>query len=198
MNIAIVDDEQFCLENIQDMCLQFQSKHCFQLTLSSFSDGVSFLESFQTERYSIVFMDIYMNGLNGLETAAKVRKVDDKCILIFLTSSKEFMPEAFSFHAFEYIVKPFSYKRFEKVLLDAINLCPDISKYVEILSGRRKVPIFLGDILSVTSDAHYLDIYLNKRKGTKISVQKNQGLESACSPSRHLQKNIMAHHSFFQ
>ncbi len=54
-----------------------------------------------------------MNGLNGLETAAKVRKVDGKCILIFLTSSKEFMPKAFSFHSFEYIIKPFSYKRFE-------------------------------------------------------------------------------------
>ncbi|OUP48855.1 LytR/AlgR family response regulator transcription factor [Lachnoclostridium sp. An181] len=93
----------------------FNQSFAFSLlfTLSSFSDGVSFLESFQTERYSIVFMDIYMNGLNGLETAAKVRKVDGKCILIFLTSSKEFMPKAFSFHSFEYVIKPFSYKRFE-------------------------------------------------------------------------------------
>lgn len=59
-----------------------------------------------------------MKHLSGVDTAKRMRADDSGCILVFLTSSMDFMPDAFSCHAFEYIVKPFTEERIFQVLED--------------------------------------------------------------------------------
>lgn len=71
------------------------------------------------------------------------------------------MPEAFSCHAFEYIVKPFSPQRVKEVLNDAVKLIPSASEYVELYSDRKTLRIALGDIVSAVTDAHYLEVALS-------------------------------------
>ena len=68
------------------------------------------------------------------------------------------MPDAFSFHAFDYITKPFSAKRIFQVLDDARKHFPKQKPSINIVSGRQTIPLLLSDIVSVVNDAHYLDI----------------------------------------
>ena len=75
------------------------------------------------------------------------------------------MPEAFSCHAFEYIIKPFTPERVGNVLRDALALLPK-QNYVEIYSERRTVRVPFENIVSVMSDAHYLDIAI--ANGTEL------------------------------
>ena len=105
-------------------------------------------------------MDIYMEKMDGITAALKMREQDNSCLLIFLTSSADFMPDAFSCHAFEYIVKPFSEERVAKVLEDAMSILLPYPKYMEINSNRRIIPVFYRDIISAVTDGHYLDISL--------------------------------------
>ncbi|MDE6730143.1 MAG: LytTR family DNA-binding domain-containing protein, partial [Oscillospiraceae bacterium] len=121
-----------------------------------YSDGESFLCSH--DHYSVVFMDIYMNGMDGVQTAQKLRLRDNGCILIFMTASTEHMPEAFSCHAFEYIIKPFSSQRVRDVLNDVMKMIPVSTEYVELYSNRQTIHIALSEILSAVTDAHYLDV----------------------------------------
>lgn len=160
MKIALVDDEQNCLNEIIRLCQDFGIHHHCHLETFSFTSGEEFLKVLNDIDFSVVFMDIYMKGIDGISTALKMREHNNRCILVFLTSSTEFMPEAFSCHAFEYITKPFSPQRVFDVLKDALDVLPKSLKYIEVSSDRRTVRIFLDNITSVITDAHYINISL--------------------------------------
>ena len=166
MKIALVDDEQKCLDEMAGLIRDFSTQHFCQLETVPFLNGEAFLEAFEEGGFSAVFMDIYMDGMDGVAAAQKIRDIDSRCVLIFLTSSIDFMPDAFSCHAFEYITKPFSRQRIFKVLTDILEVLPPLQKYIEVISDRKTVQVFLDRISSVTTDAHYLDIILSD--GTKL------------------------------
>lgn len=161
MKIALVDDEQECLDKMTIYCQNFAAHHHCQIKITTFTSGEAFLNAFDDGGFSVIFMDIYMDGMDGIVTALKMREQDIKCILVFLTSSMEFMPDAFSCHAFEYITKPFSLKRITDVMTDILKVLPSTSKYIEISSDRKNIQVFLDDITSVVTDAHYLNIGLS-------------------------------------
>lgn len=160
MKIALVDDEQKCLDEMARLVSDFGTQYHCQMDTVSFLNGETFLEAFEDGGFSAVFMDIYMDGMDGVAAALKMRGLDSRCILVFLTSSMEFMPDAFSCHAFEYITKPFSPQRIFDVLTDLLKVLPPPQKYIEVISGRNAFKIFLDEIASVITDAHYLDIGL--------------------------------------
>lgn len=173
MNIALVDDENRYLTEMIEYCQEFGAQNKLSFELSSFESGESFLKDFEKGDYAIVFMDIYMSGMSGIETARKLREKDNECILIFLTSSVEFMPDAFCCHAFEYITKPFTQNRVFEVLKDAMKLLPNASRFIEIVSERKTVPVFLADIMSVVSNGHYLQISMTD--GTLLKTRMTTG-----------------------
>lgn len=158
MKIALVDDEQIYLDEMEEICREFAKENRLNIEISEFSDGESFLRF--EEDFSIVFMDIYMNGSDGVKTAKNLRERDNGCILIFMTTSTEYMPEAFSCHAFEYIVKPLSSRRVKEVLSDALKLLPSAEEYAELYCERKTIHAALGEIVSAVTDAHYLDVVL--------------------------------------
>lgn len=161
MRIALVDDNKEDLLELGRLCRDFGEKNLCRVETASFSSGESFLKSFREGGFSVVFMDIFMDGINGVATSLRLREEDSTCLLVFLTSSREFMPDAFSCHAFEYITKPISPERIFGVLADALKVLPPMQKYMEIPSGRKTARAFFADIMSVVTDAHYLDIQLS-------------------------------------
>lgn len=171
MRIALVDDEKLYLEKMAEICREFGAENRLETEIFEYSDGDSFLLS--EEKYSIVFMDIYMNGSDGVLTAQKLRERDNSCILIFMTTSTEHMPETFSCHAFEYIVKPFSSGRVKEVLRDAVKLLPPMDEYAELYSDRKTVRAPLGEIVSAMTDAHYLNVGL--ADGTSLRCRMTMG-----------------------
>ena len=158
--ILIVDDEPIFLDKMVQICRDFCEEHRIQTDIASFISGESFLGQFEKNKFSIVFMDIYMEEMSGITVALKMRQKDNFCILVFLTSSSEFMPDAFSCHAFEYIVKPISQERVTKVLQDAMSVLFPYPQHMEIVSGRRTIPVLYRDIISAVTDGHYLNITL--------------------------------------
>ena len=161
MKIAFVDDEQEYLDEMVKLVRDFCTQRCCQIETVPFLNGEAFLEAFEASGFSAVFMDIYMDGMDGVAAAQKIRGMDNRCVLVFLTSSSDFMPDAFSCHAFEYIVKPFSPQRIFKVLGDILEMLPPLQKYIEVINGRKTIHVFLDEISSVITDAHYLDIALS-------------------------------------
>lgn len=160
MKIALVDDEQKCLDEMIRLCSDFGRDCGYPIETFSFASGEAFLAAFENGGFSIVFMDIYMEGINGVTAALNMRRQDSGCILVFLTSSKEFMPDAFSCHAFEYVTKPFSPQRIFEVLADAVKVLPQSQKHIALANGRTTVQVSLDEIASIVTDAHYLEITL--------------------------------------
>lgn len=160
MKVAIVDDEKSCRDELSRQLLSFSGVHRCRLDPVPFASAEAFLEAAERERFPIVFMDIFMEGMDGVTAAARLWALDKKCLLIFLTSSEDFRPDALSVHAFEYVTKPFPTERVAAVLEDALAVLPVDAKYIEVASGRKTVPLLFEEIVSVVTDAHYVDIEL--------------------------------------
>lgn len=171
LKIALVDDEKIYKDEMSVICREFAAENQFNIEIAEYCDGESFLNS--KADYSIVFMDIYMNGMDGILTAQKLRERGNNCLLIFMTSSGDHMPDAFSCHAFEYIVKPFSPQRVKKVLGDILKVIPSETEYTELYSDRKKFRVALENIVSAITDAHYLDVAL--ADGTSIRCRMTTG-----------------------
>ncbi len=163
MKIALVDDEKLFLGEMESLCQQYSKSRDLHIELSSFSGGNEFISAINAtppRRFSIVFLDVYMPDIDGVTVARSLREADPECLLVFLTSSPDFMPEAFSCHAFDYISKPISQERLEQVLDDAARLIPASYRYMELVSERKTHQVFLKDIVYAVTDGHYLNITL--------------------------------------
>lgn len=184
MKIAIVDDEPIFLDKMLQICNDFCNENGYQTDIVSYSCGEDFLRHFKKNKFSIVFMDIYMEEMSGITTALKMRQKDNLCILVFLTSSSDFMPDAFSCHAFEYIVKPISKERVMKVLQDAMSVLLPYPQHMEIISERRTIPVFYRDIVSAVTQGHYLNITLADNSPLRVRMTMSEFIYHTHQDSR--------------
>ena len=115
MRIAICDDEK----NIRELIGDKVAKQYPDAEISFFQSGEELLLS--DESIDILFLDIQMSGIDGMETARELRKKDKSVILIFVTAVEEYVFQAFDVGAFNYIVKPIDDGKFSDVLHRAVD-----------------------------------------------------------------------------
>lgn len=189
LKIAIVDDEQACLDQMGQLCSSFGKDSGYSVETISFGSAEAFLEAFEADSFDLVFMDIYMEDMDGVAAALEIRRQDIRCLLVFLTSSMEFMPDAFSCHAFEYVTKPFSKERIFDVLSDAVEALQQEQKYIELTAGRKIVRVFLDDIISAISNAHYIEITLIDNETLRCRMTMLEFMEKTDSDTRFIPVN---------
>lgn len=110
MRIAVVDDVPADREKLAADIVAWAREQGLPLEEEPvlLPSGESLLEGFVPGRYSVIFLDIYMGGLNGMETARRIRALDAACQLIFVTTSPDFAVESYEIAAAWYLVKPYS------------------------------------------------------------------------------------------
>lgn len=114
INIAICDDEQTSLNSIKKLVADFFCSQNIKINISLFSSGEELLSS--DKDIDILFLDIQMKQLNGIETAKKIRNKSYKCFLIFITVLKEMVFQSFEVQPFDYMLKPIQYDNFKKTM----------------------------------------------------------------------------------
>lgn len=105
IRIAIVDDEE-PLRN--QMCKYMETiiNEDDEVEISTFGDGESFLEKMnEGKQYDILYLDIQMTGMNGMELGKKVREADSDIYIIFITSYAEYAAQSYLIEAYQYILK---------------------------------------------------------------------------------------------
>lgn len=109
LKIAVCDDERVIREQLSEL-IERQMPDC---KIDSYSSGEQLLAA--KSRYSMIFLDIQMEGRNGIETARILRERGDGAILIFITAIREYVFEAFDVAAFHYLIKPIAEEKFAEV-----------------------------------------------------------------------------------
>ena len=111
MRIAIVDDLSTDAEALRKLLCRWASEQGIPLVPSPviLESGEALLAHFAPNAFDIIFLDIYMAGITGMEVARKIRELDTHCQLIFTTTTGEFAVDSYEVGAAYYLVKPFSY-----------------------------------------------------------------------------------------
>lgn len=163
MNIAIIDDAAEDRQLLSDYVTSYCKSHTIFVEVEPFCNGETFLAVFSKKKFEIIFLDIFMDGIDGMDAARRIRDWDANCLLIFTTSSQEFAVESFRVRAFHYLVKPFSFEQFSEVM----DLCETVllrqARYIEVKEGRENVRILLRDILYADYSNHYVQIHTKRR-----------------------------------
>lgn len=116
IRIAIVEDAAFDRQVLRDCLREYGQETGAELQITEFTGGTAFLEQYH-EDLDLIFMDIMMDGLDGLTTARKLRRRDDKVLLVFVTSMLQYAVQGYSVDAMDFIVKP--------VTCTGLKLCMD-------------------------------------------------------------------------
>ena len=107
MRIAIVDDIKEERAVLYGWLSNQLSKRNIPGDFVEFESGEEFLAAAKERPFTVVFLDIYMNGANGIEIARELRMSDSDCFLIFTTTSTDHALEGFRVRALHYLVKPY-------------------------------------------------------------------------------------------
>ena len=106
MKIAIIDDDQNDREYLTTYITNYGQNHPFPFSIDTFSSGELFFKNSIYTEYSIIFVDIYMEGIDGVEIAHTIHSSNKDCLIIFFTSSQDDMWRAIKTHAcFDYLLK---------------------------------------------------------------------------------------------
>ena len=114
MQVAIIDDLAVCRQEIKEYLLRYMRENYQgeEPELDEFESGTRFLDAFRPQVYDVIFIDQYMEGMSGMDTAREIRRVDEEAALIFVTTSCDHAVDSYGVRACGYLIKPFTYEAF--------------------------------------------------------------------------------------
>lgn len=112
IKVAIVEDEKQYRDTLIRYLQKIGEETGNVFSWKCFISGYDFLENHEGY-YDLIFLDIGMAGRNGRQLAKEIRKVDDKCKLVFITALQQYAIEGYSVQASDYRIKPVQYSEFK-------------------------------------------------------------------------------------
>lgn len=179
MRTAIIDDRSDDRESLyRELDTVLREKGYRVDAIDLFESGEQFLNAFDTGKYDLLFFDIYMEGINGIEAAAAVRRTDRSVKVVFVTTSNDFAAESYSLRADYYLLKPFVHEDIVKAI-DIINLEDyEMQRVVRLPDDST---CLLHDILYSEYYNHRIILYLKNGRKKKIRASQAQIEEILCA-----------------
>ncbi len=168
-----IDDEQVALSVIRTHAAQVP----FLEIREYFTDPFKALDYLQAEKVDLLFLDIRMPDISGLEL---MTTLPGGPMVIFTTAYSEHAVQSFELDALDYLLKPFSFERFLKACNKAKGLQEliqqrqksDVPAHIMIKSGYEQHKVPFDDILYLESAGNYINFILkDKRILSRLSMQ---------------------------
>ena len=86
MNLALVDDMEYDLRNLQNLIIEYFSNRDTKFCVSLFSSGEQFIDAFGPQTFDVIFLDNLLGGINGMDVARRVRTMDRDFTIVFITT----------------------------------------------------------------------------------------------------------------
>lgn len=160
MQIFICDDEIPILKDMENR-IKLILPECFA---ASFSDGKQLLKTLEKEPCDVLFLDIDMPQISGLDIAKELARLDEKPLLVFVTSHDELVYDSLQYHPFGFIRKSYFEEEIEKILKDCEQEISSKEKHFSFKSGTENMRIKLSEILYFESDGNYLKLFTEKQE----------------------------------
>lgn len=153
--IAIVEDNPAATEKLQGYLERYAQDNKEKFDIAFFGDALAFLDSYR-RIYDMVFMDIELPFINGMEAAKRLREIDQQVILIFVTNMAQFAVKGYEVDALDYLVKPVHYGDFEMKLRRAVFRLKDAQEAVLVQRQNGMVRLRVQEISYIEVRGHTL------------------------------------------
>lgn len=195
LNCWIVDDEPLAIELLNS----YVQKTPFLNLTGKYSSAVQAMDNISKEKIDIIFLDIQMPEVNGMEFA---KMVDEDTRIIFTTAFSEYALDGYRVNALDYLLKPFSYADFlnsSKRALDwhemkvtAEDKKESTSQGLFVRADYKLIHILFEDILLVEGLKDYIKIYTLRDRKPIITLMSLKSMEEELTPNNF----IRVHRSF--
>ncbi len=181
INIGICEDDKKDLKHLENMLHKYMKQVSFPFAIEKFFSGEELLNNFKN--FDILFLDISLEGIDGIQTGNEIKKISRQTKIIYTTSYQEFIEQAVNHvHAFSYIVKPISSEVFKAQMNEVI---------MYINEEKQKSETIIFDIIEVTkegelvyvskefdiNDIYYFE-YINRRIKIKLKQEEYYFIKS--------------------
>jgi two-component system response regulator LytT len=193
LNCIAVDDEPLALSQV----CKFIEQTPFLKLAGKYASAVQALKAIRTEKVDLIFLDIQMPDLNGIELARILDTGLDKPRIVFTTAYNQFALEGYSVDALDYLLKPFNYKEFYRTAQKALNYAELLSTslheheieqvhehYLFLKVEYQFVRIALEDILYIEGLKDYVKVELKDLRKPILSRTSLKALEEKLPPRR--------------
>lgn len=190
IKIAICEDKLSDLTFLQTCLHQLLTEKQVSYTVTSFTSGKDMYQALTEESFTISFIDIYLDTVNGILLAQRIREKNRHAAIIFTTSSQEYMAEGYQIGVLHYLVKPLTIEGVEEALDRALRTTKISERYIEVTVNRQREQILLRDINFVEFQNRVCILFTNDGEKT-VYIRLNE-LEEMLNDPRFLR----CHRSF--
>lgn len=205
LNCIAVDDEPLAL----GLVCKFIEQTPFLNLVGRYAGALDALKAIHTQKINLIFLDIQMPDLNGIELARVLDKGPEKPRIIFTTAYNQFALEGYKVDALDYLLKPFNYEEFLRAAQKALNYAELIGKapaqasplaemeraddnFLFLKVEYQLVRIALDDILYIEGLKDYVKVHLKGVEKAMLSLTSLKALEEKLPSKRFLR----VHRSF--
>ncbi len=157
MRIAIVDDLE---QDIKYLANGIQNWFHFheqgeEAVCDRFGSGEDLLDNISVQRpYDLIFLDICMKKMDGIQTAGQLRRFGYNSLIVFVTTQQEYALEAYPVHPFDFLVKPFTQERLNRLLQDVMAMHFHNNEEITVRVAHGEITLPLGQIISAVASGH--------------------------------------------
>lgn len=155
LNVAIIDDEKTDAAELKALVKKILANEGEEASFEYFDQGINFISDYYP-RYDVIFMDVNMANMNGIDAAKKLRERDEETALIFVTHSPQYAIRGYEVGALDFLIKPFGYGAVSAALKRALKAIKKREK-----AGNSPLVLKVGSqfIRYDLKDVHYIEVY---------------------------------------
>lgn len=169
IRIAVCDDETEYLVDTVKMIKEWASESNLPVEVFEFNNGDELINKNKSYRMDIIFLDIIMPLLSGIDAALELRQSDKAVKIIFSTSSPEFALKSYEVKAHDYLIKPLEYNKLKEVLDECSTLFQQEPKNIVLKTSYGYQKIYFHDIEYAEAQNKKVLIYLRNGKTLEIA-----------------------------
>ncbi len=183
IKIAICEDEKDQQELLKAHIEKIFKGLSIKYSLDAFNSGEELLENYSKD-IDIVFLDIQLNEINGMDTARKIRFLDNEVEIIFITSLIEYALEGYEVRVYRYLIKPVKYDDLKEYIINCIKEVDIKNKYIIVKEQGSRIKIDINEITYIEVQKENITMHtlsqIYKIKGTMSNIEKEINCSRFC------------------
>lgn len=176
MKLAVIEDERAHSELLTSYLENWGAEREISLQIKAFTSAEQFLFVWEEHRdFDVLFVDIQMGDMNGMEMAKKIRQTDQDIPIVFTTGIADYLEEGYEVEALYYCLKPLNKEKLDRCM-DRVLKRGAREHYVVVQAGEDKLKLPVERIVYVEARGHVCLVEYCTREGETLHVEVKEAL----------------------